>query len=132
MIRATEDEIIIVSEPCDSKILKIKFNCEKNIICVICLNEIKIFKIGMDKTEGKTILEYFNDIKIKNMYSLGIEFGLLYDKKFFFKFSNFYENNLLLAFVSENPTNNDIIRLSVDNEEIAKEKKKSIFKFIIN
>ena len=131
MIRATEDEIIIVSEPCDSKILKIKFNCEKNIICVICLNEIKIFKIGMDKTEGKTILEYFNDIKIKNMYSLGIEFGLLYDKKFFFKFSNFYENNLLLAFVSENPTNNDIIRLSIDNEEITKEKKNQFLNLLL-
>ena len=27
--------------------------------------EIKIFKIGIDKTEGKTTLEYFNDIKFK-------------------------------------------------------------------
>ena len=118
MINATEDEIIIVSEPCDSKILNIKFNCEKNIICVICLNEIKIFKIGLDKSEGKTKLEYFNDIKIKSMISLGIEFGLFYDKKFFFKFSNFFENNLIMAFISEKPTNSTIIRLSVDNEEI--------------
>ena len=123
MINATEDEISIVSEPCDSKILNIKFNCEKNIICVICLNEIKIFKIGIDKSEGKTILEYFNDIKIKSMTSLGMEFGLLYDKKFFFKFSNFFENNLIMAFISEKPTNNEIVRLSVDNEEIANDEK---------
>ena len=119
MINATEDEISIVSEPCDSKILNIKFNCEKNIICVICLNEIKIFKIGIDKTEGKTILEYFNDIKIKGMNSLGIEFGLLYGKKFFFKFSNFFENNLIMTFISEKPLSSEIVRLSVDNEEIA-------------
>ena len=123
MINATEDEITIVSEPCDSKILKIKFNCEKNIICVICLNEIKIFKIGIDKSEGKTILEYFNDIKIKSLNSLGIEFGLLYDKKFFFKFSNFYENNLIMAFVSEKPTNDEYIKLSVDNDEIITDEK---------
>ena len=120
MINATEDEIIIVSEPCDSKILKIHFNCNQNIICVICLNEIKIFKIGIDKTEeGKTILEYFNDIKIKGLNNLGIEFGLLYDKKFFFKFSNFIENNLIMSFITEKPTNNEIIRLSVDNDEIS-------------
>ena len=119
MINATEDEIIIVSEPCDSKILKIHFNCSQNVICVICLNEIKIFKIGIDKTEGKTILEYFNDIKIKGLNNLGIEFGLLYDKKFFFKFSNFIENNLIMSFISEKPTNNEIIRLSVDNDEIS-------------
>ena len=120
MINATEDEIIIVSEPCDSKILKIHFNCNLNIICAICLNEIKIFKIGIDKTEeGKTILEYFNDIKIKGLNNLGIEFGLLYDKKFFFKFSNFIENNLIMSFITEKPTNNEIIRLSVDNDEIS-------------
>ena len=120
MINATEDEIIIVSEPCDSKILKIHFNCNQNIICAICLNEIKIFKIGIDKTEeGKTILEYFNDIKIKGLNNLGIEFGLLYDKKFFFKFSNFIENNLIMSFITEKPTNNEIIRLSVDNDEIS-------------
>ena len=119
MINATEDEIIIVSEPCDSKILKIHFNCTQNIICVICLNEIKIFKIGQDKTEGKTILEYFNDIKIKGLNNLGIEFGLLYDKKFVFKFSNFIENNLIMSFICDNPTNNEIIRLSVDNDEIS-------------
>ena len=119
MINATEDEIIIVSEPCDSKILKIHFNCNQNIICVICLNEIKIFKIGIDKTEGKTILEYFNDIKIKGLNNLGIEFGLLYEKKFFFKFSNFIENDLIMSFISDIPTNNEIIRLSVDNDEIS-------------
>ena len=119
MINATEAEITIVSEPCDSKILKIHFNCNQNIICVICLNEIKIFKIGHDKTEGKTILEYFNDIKIKGLNNLGIEFGLLYDKKFVFKFSNFIENNLIMSFICDNPTNNEIIRLSVDNDEIS-------------
>ena len=131
MINATEDEIIIVSEPCDSKILKIKFNCEKNIICVICLNEIKIFKIGIDKTEGKTTLEYFNDIKFKNMSSLGIEFGLFYEKKFYFKFSNFYENNLIMAFVSEKPTSNDIVRLSVDNDEIDKNEKNQFLSLLM-
>ena len=131
MINATEDEIIIVSEPCDSKILKIKFNCEKNIICVICLNEIKIFKIGIDKSEGKTTLEYFNDIKFKNMSSLGIEFGLLYEKKFYFKFSNFFENNLIMAFVSEKPTSNDILRLSVDNEEIDKNEKNQFLNLLL-
>ena len=127
MINATEDEISIVSEPCDSKILNIKFNCEKNVICVICLNEIKIFKIGEDKKEGKTILEYFNDIKIRNINKFGIEFGLLYDKKFFFKFSNFYENNLILAIVSEKPTNTDIIKLSVDNNEIMNNEENNFF-----
>ena len=131
MINATEDEIVIVSEPCDSKIIKIKFNCEKNIICVICLNEIKIFKIGIDKTEGKTALEYFNDIKFKNMSSLGIEFGLLYEKKFYFKFSNFYENNLIMAFVSEKPTSNDIVRLSVDNDEIDKNEKNQFLSLLM-
>ena len=123
MIYATEDEIIIVSEPCDSKILKIHFNCNQNIICVICLNEIKIFKIGIDKTEGKTTLEYFNDIKINGLNNLGIEFGLLYDKKFMFKFSNFIENNLIISFASDKPTNNEIIRLSVDNDEISSNEK---------
>ena len=123
MINATEDEISIISEPCDSKILKIHFNCNQNIICVICLNEIKIFKIGIDKTEGKTMLEYFNDIKIKGLNNLGIEFGLLYDKKFFFKFSNFIENNLIMSFISDTPTNNEIVRLSVDNDEMSNNEK---------
>ena len=123
MINATEDEISIVSELCDSKILDIKFNCEKSIICVICLNEIKIFKIGIDKTEGKTILEYFNDIKIKINNPFGVETGLLYGKKFFSKFSNFFENNLIMAFINENPTHDDIVRLSVDNEEISNNEK---------
>ena len=131
MINATEDEISIVSEPCDSKILNIKFNCDKNIICVICLNEIKVFKISMDKTEGKTILEYFNDIKIKSLISLGIEFGLLYDKKFFFKFSNFFENNLIMAFISEKPTNTEIVRLSVDNEEIANDEQNQYLNLLL-
>ena len=123
MINATEDEIIMVSEPCDSQILKIHFNCTQSIICVICLNEIKIFKIGIDKTEGKTTLEYFNDIKIKGMNMTEIEFGLLYEKKFFFKFSNFIENNLIMTFICDKPTSNDIIRLSVDNEEISNNEK---------
>ena len=131
MINATEDEISIVSEPCDSKILNIKFNCDKNIICVICLNEIKVFKISMDKTEGKTILEYFNDIKIKSLISFGIEFGLLYDKKFFFKFSNFFENNLIMAFISEKPTNTEIVRLSVDNEEIANDEQNQYLNLLL-
>ena len=119
MINVTEDEINLVSEPCDSKILKIHFNCNQNIICVICLNEIKIFKIGIDKAEGKTILEYFNDIKINGLNNLKVELGLLYDKKFFFKYSNFIENNLIMSFISDKPTNSEVIKLSVDNDEIS-------------
>ena len=64
-------------------------------------------------------MEYFNDIKIKGLNNLGIEFGLLYDKKFFFNFSNFIKNNLIMSFISDTPTNNEIIRLSVDNDEIS-------------
>lgn len=44
-------------------------------------------------------------------------------KKFFSKFSNFFENNLIMAFINENPTHDDIVRLSVDNEEIINNEK---------
>jgi len=133
MINATEEEINMSSVLCESKILKIHFNCNQNIICVICLNEIKIFKIGMDKTEGKRVLEHFNNIKINGLNIPGIELGLLYDKKFFFKFSNFNENNLIMSFVCENPTNNEIIRLSVDNDEISNNEKVQFLNiFLIN
>ena len=33
------------------------------------------------------------------------------------------ENNLIMSFVCENPTNNEIIRLSVDNDEISNNEK---------
>ena len=52
-------------------------------------------------------------------------------KKFYFKFSNFYENNLIMAFVSEKPTSNDIVRLSVDNDEIDKNEKNQFLSLLM-
>ena len=64
MINATEEGISICSEPCDSQILSVKFNCNQSTILVVTSTGMKIFRIGVDKIESKSVLQFFTEIQL--------------------------------------------------------------------
>ena len=117
MINITEEEIIICSEPLDSQILNTKFNCNQTFILVITINSIKIFKIGFDKIENKTILQFYNDL-ILPFLNPNNDYSLIFNKKVFLKFSNFLDNILIVSYISDKASSEEQIKLSFDSEEL--------------
>lgn len=119
MINATEEGITICSEPCDSQIISIKFNCNQSTILVITTSSIKIFRIAIDKIENKRVLQFFTDIEIYGYDNQNIDYSTLLGTKLFPKFSDFYENTMIISYITNKPTCNDPIRLSVDSDELS-------------
>ena len=117
MINITEEEIIICSEPLDSQILNTKFNCNQTFILVVTINSIKIFKIGFDKIENKTILQFYNDL-ILPFLNPNNDYSLIFNKKVFLKFSNFLDNILIVSYISDKASSEEQIKLSFDSEEL--------------
>ncbi len=117
MINITEEEIIICSEPLDSQILNTKFNCNQTFILVVTINSIKLFKIGFDKIENKTILQFYNDL-ILPFLNPNNDYSLIFNKKVFLKFSNFLDNILIVSYISDKPSSEEQIKLSFDSEEL--------------
>ena len=117
MINITEEEIIICSEPLDSQILNTKFNCNQTFILVVTINSIKLFKIGFDKIENKTILQFYNDL-ILPFLNPNNDYSLIFNKKVFLKFSNFLDNILIVSYISDKASSEEQIKLSFDSEEL--------------
>ena len=118
MINATEEGISICSEPCDSQILSVKFNCNQSTILVVTSTGMKIFRIGVDKIESKSVLQFFTEIQLVGI-DPKTDYATLLGKKLFPKFSDFVENTIIISYVSEKPTTDEPIRLSVDSDEIS-------------
>ena len=126
MINVTEEEISICSQPLDSQILSIKFNCNQSFILVITTTNIKLFKIGYDKIENKTIIQFYNDLILPGI-DIHSDFSLLYMKKLFLKFSNFLDNILIVSYISDKASSEEQIRLSIDSEELNENNNNDLF-----
>ena len=126
MINITEEEIIICSEPLDSQILNTKFNCNQTFILVVTINSIKLFKIGFDKIENKTILQFYNDL-ILPFLNPNNDYSLIFNKKVFLKFSNFLDNILIVSYISDKASSEEQIRLSIDSEELNENNNNDLF-----
>ena len=119
MINVTEEGINICSEPCDSQIIDIKFNCNQSCILVVTANGLKVFRIGIDKIEGKSTLQFFTDINLIGIdKEIQFDYTKYYNKRVYCKFSDFIDNNMIISYITHKPIAEDYIKLSVDSDEI--------------
>lgn len=118
MINATEEGISICSEPCDSQILSVKFNCNQSNILVITSTGMKVFRIGVDKIESKSVLQFFTEIQLVGIDPKA-DYSTLLGKKLFAKYSDFLDNTIIISYISDKPTSDEPVRLSVDSDEIS-------------
>jgi hypothetical protein len=96
MINVTEEGINICSEPCDSQIIDIKFNCNQSCILVVTANGLKVFRIGIDKIEGKSTLQFFTDINLIGIdKEIQFDYTKYYNKRVYCKFSDFIDNSFI-------------------------------------
>lgn len=119
-IQISEENLLINSNFCESQILNLKFNCNRNIILITTINQFLIYKIQFDKFENKQILQILGEIKLPGLKN--IEFLQMLDYTLISKFSYFNENVLYFCYATENKIQDNFQNVQLETEDNTKEK----------
>lgn len=115
-INISEENLLINSNFCESQILNLKFNCNKNTILVTTVNQLLIYKVQLDKYENKQILQLFGEIKLNGLYK-NLDFTNMLDYKLIHRFSCFNENVIYFCYLTENQICEEFSRISLETDE---------------
>jgi len=116
VINISEENLLINSNFCESQILSLKFNCNKNAILVTTLNQLFIYKLQMDKFENKQVLQLFGEIKLNGLYK-NLNFSKMLGFKLIHMWSSFNENVVYFCYLTENKICEEFSRVSLETDD---------------